>query len=52
MERAKLMREILNILNKAKFELFAPEMVQMTQTIQKFANLILEMEKEDANKPE
>ena len=50
MERAQTMRAILDLLNRAKFDVLAPEMVQMTQAIQKFANLILEMEKEDANK--
>jgi hypothetical protein len=49
-EKAKLMREVLNILNRAKFEVLAPEMVQMTQTLQKFAQLIIDMEKEDGNK--
>jgi hypothetical protein len=51
MERAKLMREILAILNRAKFEILAPEMVQMTQTIQAFAQMILEMEKENVPGP-
>lgn len=52
MERAKLMRELLAILNKAKFEVSAPDMVQMVQTIQKFAQLILDMEKENVSKLE
>ena len=52
MERVQIMRAVLELLNKAKFEILAPEMVQMVQSIQKFANLILEMEKENVSKPE
>jgi hypothetical protein len=49
-EKIELLKKILVMFNKARFDLTAPEMIVMSQDLMKFGQLIKELEKND-NKP-